>query len=409
MNNRLKIHTVFWLALAAVWLAGCDLPMSGPTPTLTPSAPPSKRLIGYFYGLDRSQHIADIPADKFAILIDAFIDVSSDGKCVSIDPSGDAEVFPELGQLKQRYPGLKTVVSVGGYAHSAKFSDAAASDASRRAFAQSCVAFMTQNGFDGIDIDWETPVSGGLAGNTHRPEDKQNYTALLAALRNQLDALGRADKKSYLLGAALPAGPGDMAKFELGKVHPYLDWMTVMAYAFYTGESKITNFNAPLYPTSTDPAKDEKRRLLYNGDAAVQAYLTAGVPGSKISLGVPFYGRAWKGVPADNNGLYQNDTGVFVDSGAPKGTWSSGGEITYRALEQNYLGAWPRFWQSEAQVPWLYNPELQVMLTYDDPESLAAKADYVTSKHLGGISIWQVSMDDAQHTLVNALYVHLNP
>jgi len=382
-------------------------PTRRPSPTVSPAAPGEHRLIGYFYGLDRNNSVADIPAGKLTDLIYAFIDVSDAGNCVEIDPSIDAADFPALQRLKQQNPALHLLVSIGGYSHSARFSDAAATDAARQVFAQSCVQFMQANGFDGIDIDWETPVSGGQAGNSHRPEDKQNYTALMAALRNQLDAQGKKDGKLYLLSVAVPAGPNVIGNFAIKDIYPYVDWMTVMAYAFYTSDSQITNFNAPLYASSTDPATNEKKRLLYNGDAAIKAYLAVGAPADKLSLGVPFYGRAWKGVASDNDGLYQSDTGPFADPSAPKGTWTRDGEITYKALKQYYLGKWPRFWQSQAQEPWLYNSDDQVMVTYDDPQSLAAKADYARSNQLGGISIWQVSGDDDQHSLVDTLYSHL--
>ncbi len=382
-------------------------PTQKPGATLTSVAPGQPRLIGYFYGLDKYNSVLDIPAGKLSDLIYAFIDVTDAGNCVAVDPALDAVDFPALQKLKQQNPALHLLVSIGGYSHSARLSNAAATDASRQVFAQSCVQFMQTNGFDGIDIDWETPVSGGQAGNSHRAEDKQNYTALMAAVRKELDAQGAKDGKTYLLSVAVPAGPNEITHFDIKAIYPYVDWMTVMAYAFYTSDSPITNFNAPLYPTSTDPATNEKKRLLYNGDAAIKAYLAAGAPADKLSLGVPFYGRAWKGVASDNNGLYQSDTGPFVDAGVPKGTWTKDGEITYRALKQYYLGKWPRFWQSEAQEPWLYSSADQVMVTYDDPQSLGAKADYARSNHLGGISIWQISGDDDQHTLVDTLYSHL--
>jgi chitinase len=370
---RSIICAIFNFTLVVVCLTGCSLPISNKTqtptpitntpssptpitptpapPTPTPTTPTAARLIGYFYSLDRTHSVSEIPADKFSVLIDAFINVSAAGECVSIDPAVDKSIFKGLIELKKLNPELKTVLSVGGYAHSAYFSDAASSNEARRTFAQSCVAFMTHNGFDGIDIDWETPVSGGLPGNIHRPEDKQNFTALLSELRSELVAQGKADGKSYLLAAALPAGPDNYTKFELDKIHPYLDWITLMAYPFYTGDSKITNFNAPLFASNSDPSTNEKKRLDYNGDAAVRAYLAAGVPANKISLGVPFYGRAWKGVPPNNHGLYQTNTGVFVDDQAPKGIWSSEGEISYKSLERNYQAAWSRFRLSEAQVP----------------------------------------------------------
>lgn len=77
-----------------------------------------------------------------------------------------------------------------------------------KAFAQSCVAFIREHGFDGVDLDWEYPVSGGLAGNHNQPQDKQNFTLLLQTLREQLNAQGKQDGKSYQLtiaGAFPPA------------------------------------------------------------------------------------------------------------------------------------------------------------------------------------------------------------
>ncbi len=374
--------------------------------TETPSGAFTPRLIAYYYGIDHSHTVADIP-DGLSVVIYAFIKVNPDGECVSINPATDAANFPLLQALKQHAPGLKTVVSVGGYAESANFSDATASDSTRVHFAQTCAAFMAANGFDGIDIDWEFPVSGGLAGNGHRPEDKHNFTLLLADLRKSLDGQAKKDGRAYLLSIAAPAGPSEYAHLELSQIHPYLDWITVMAYSFYTAASPMTNFASPLFPSSTDPSTDPTRRLKYNGDAAIQAYLAAGVPPEKLSLGVPFYGHAWKGVPAVNHGLYQENSGPYIDSQAPKGVWDSLGEITYRDLAQYYLEKWPRYWQPEAMAAWLYEPAEQVMVTYEDAESLAAKAAYVRTKRLGGVSIWQISQDDARHTLVGALALNL--
>lgn len=257
---------------------------------------------------------------------------------------------------------------------------------------------------DGIDIDWEFPVSGGMGGNKHRPEDRQNFTALLAEFRKQLDLQGKIDGRTYLLAIAAPAGSGEYRCFDLVQIRPLVDWITVMAYDFYTGDSETTHFNAPLFQVSFDPGNGA-----YNGDSAVKAYLAKGIPPEKIILGVPFYGRAWKGVIENQNGLYQQNTGPFADLHLPVGTWGEGGEIEYRAIKQYYLGSWPRFWQNEAQVPWLYNPKEHITLTYDDPESLAAKANYARAKQLGGISIWQISSDDKEHSLLQALVKHLWP
>ncbi len=145
-----------------------------------------------------------------------------------------------------------------------------------------------------------------------------------------------------------------------------------------------------------------------NADAAVHAYLAAGVPAGKVLIGVPFYGRGWKGVKDANHGLYQADGGAAADSKAPKGTWQDGA-ILYGPLEKYYLNSYSRYWQDETKEPWLYSPTAGIMITYEDPQSLGAKADYVVANQLGGIMVWHVSADDEQHSLLNAISAHLHP
>lgn len=375
-----------------------------PTVTHTPAAPYSPRLIAYFFGSNHYNRLADVPFSRLTVLIYAFINVSKDGLCASDNPALDEKNFAALREIKKQFPNLEILLSVGGYAHSAYFSDAAASEDSRRAFAQSCLSLLAQAGFDGLDIDWETPVSGGLPENVHRPEDKQNFTLLLLELRRALDAQAKS-RRPYRLSVALPAVSTELDKFEPDKFAPAVDWITLMAYAYFTSESKITHLNASLYPVQADP---DRHKEAVNGNAAVQAYLSAGIPPQKIALGVPFYGRAWKDVPPANDGLFQPAGGPFVDLSFPE-VWSKDGEITYKGLSESYLSTWPRYWQAEAVQPWLYNPALEVMVTYDDPQSLGLKTDYVRSNQLGGVAIWQINGDDAQHSLVGAIYTHLYP
>ena len=45
-------------------------------------------------------------------------------------------------------------------------------------------------------------MSGGLAGNINRPEDKQNYVLLLKEIRQQLDTAGAQVGKRFLLTVA---------------------------------------------------------------------------------------------------------------------------------------------------------------------------------------------------------------
>jgi chitinase len=64
-----------------------------------------------------------------------------------------------------------------------------------------------------------------------------------------------------------------------------------------------------------------------------------------------------------------------------------------------------RYWHDSAQVPWLYSPSAGVFISYDDPESLARKADYVQEWGLGGVMFWELSADDS--SLLETLYSRL--
>ena len=143
---------------------------------------------------------------------------------------------------------------MGGWEWSGRFSDVAFTDASRTAFADSAVEFIKQYGFDGLDIDWEYPVSGGLASNKYRPEDKQNFTLLLQKIREKFDAQEAADGKHYLLTIAGGAGDLFAANVELSKIAAYLDFANIMTYDIHGPWDRYTDFNAQLYPGKVSPA-----------------------------------------------------------------------------------------------------------------------------------------------------------
>ena len=375
-----------------------DLPTSTRLPPSTTSL--ARVLAGYYAGWSANRYpVSAIPAGQLTHVIYAFANISASGECVASKPTQDSANWQALQSLKQDHPQLKLLLSVGGWSQSGLFSDVAASADSRAHFAESCAAFMQANGFDGLDVDWEFPVSGGLPTNHTRPEDGLNFTALLSALRTALNAQAAGSGRHYLLTIAAPAGPSEYQHLELRLIAPYLDWINLMAYDFTTAASPTTNFNAPLFAAAADPAAAKRKPL--NDAAAVQAYLAAGVPAHKLILGTALYGRGWQGVPAANDGLYQSNTGPA------QGSFAADGVFSYGDLETRLLPVYTRHFARDAQVPWLYNPGTQTFITYEDPESLGLKADYAVGQNLGGMMFWELSMDDAQHNVLNALYTHL--
>jgi chitinase len=345
----------------------------------------SMRLVGYFpAGAIHPQNyrVADIPAAILTHVIYAFADVTAAGDCVSESAKDDAVNFPQLRELKTKFPHLKVLISVGGASHSTNFSAVCRDNATRAHVVSSCVQFMIQNGFDGIDIDWEFP---GAA-------DSANFTALLRELRSRLDDQGTADGRAYVLTIAAPAGLTNISHLQLAQIHPSLDWINLMTYDFTVASSKKTNFDAPLFAT----------KGALNVNAAVNSYLGAGVPTAKIVMGVRFVGTGWQGVGPINNGLYQAAAGPAPGSWDPPGTAPSG-SFGFQDIKDNYLPNYTRSWNGEAQVPWLYDADTGIMISYEDPQSLTAKASYVRSNQLSGVMIWELAADDDRATLLKAV------
>ncbi|AKD55628.1 glycoside hydrolase family 18 protein [Spirosoma radiotolerans] len=302
----------------------------------------------------------------------------------------DADNLAALTSLKSTNKDLKVLLSIGGWGGCKYFSDAALTDVSRRKFTQSAVDILKKHRLDGIDIDWEYPDQIG-AGNIFRPEDKQNFTLFLKALRDGLDAQGKLDKRMgtnhYLLTAATGGDTAFVNHTELGKAQVYLDYVNIMTYDLYHGNDKVTGHHSPL----TQSAKGDHAR---NSSAdAVDGHIRAGVPASKIVLGLPFYGRGWADTRDQDNGLFQPATG--------KHSFISYDELVDKYINKN---GFTRYWDADAKAPYLWNPASHTFISYADPESFTYKLAYVKSKKLAGVMFWEYIYDLKQKSvLLNTL------
>ena len=157
------------------------------------------------------------------------------------------------------------LISLGGQAGEVTgFVTAAATAAGRAALASSCIDLFVKGNiapgvtapglFDGFNIDWEFP---GAA-------DKQNFTALLKEFRTQLNVLAKTTGKKYVL------------TFDS-------DFLTIDGYDYAGSWDKQTNESSSLYDRDADPVYADARYI----DATVRAYLHAGVPPAKYTMGLP--------------------------------------------------------------------------------------------------------------------------
>lgn len=311
--------------------------------------------------------------------------------------------FNQIRELKQRHPGLKVLVALGGGSWSRWFSAGSATPELRSTLVASCISTFIEgnlkrfNGrggagsalgvFDGIDIDWEHPAIGDGSYNTVSPDDKHNFTLLAAEFRRQLDELSRRTGRRYYLSAAMNSTERYMAQTEPGEYARSLDWLNLMSYDFHGSWNKNgpADFQSNLY---VDPANPDPHPQ--SVDSGVQRFIAAGVPPEKIVVGVPFYARGWEGVPDVNHGLYQKAErpAQGIELGIEKY-----GTIAKKPLPHFHDAASGQLWTYENGTFW----------TYDDPGVIRRKLDYVAQKKLGGIMSWSVDQDDAAFTLSRAM------
>lgn len=343
-------------------------------PPAVPGAalPGEELVVGYYPSYARAEGFppGELAAEDLTVIHYAFAAVDDTGRAVLADPAADLANLAELRALREERPGLRLVLSVGGWDWSRGFSAAAATPGGRRAFAQSAVALMTEQGLDGIDLDWEFPVAGGKEGTPHRPGDGENYPLLLEELRRALDARGEGDGRRYLLSAAVPLGRDFLENTRPADLARWVDYLFLMGYDLHGPWSAAAGFNAPLDAGETGLSYTASLR------EGVEGWLGAGAPPEKLVLGMPLYGYRYRLAPGGQG---------------PGSPFTAARSASYDELAKGDLGRLPRSFHPTAQVPYLLGEGW--FISYDDPSSIAAKARFAREQGLGGIGFWELSQD----------------
>ncbi|HEY3625443.1 MAG TPA: glycosyl hydrolase family 18 protein [Terracidiphilus sp.] len=323
--------------------------------------------------------------------------------------------FGAIQQLKQLHPSLKVLMAIGGASASntAAFTTAASTASGRQALAASCIdkfvkgniaAGVTAPGlFDGFNIDWEFPSAA----------DKQNFTALLKEFRTQLDALSKSTGRRYVMSFDGPAGAQNYVNIDLKHAAQQVDFITVDGYNYSGSWDTQTNHASPLFDSRQDPLFGQGLDI----DDTVNAYLAAGVPARKYTMGLPLYGAGWTGVPNVNHGLYQDSTGpspvllangqgLCTDTTAGCDPLLTPGLATYGTLSNLAAQGYSQTFDPRRLAVSLYNPNSATFYTFDNPQTAYLKMLYIDLKvpgGLGGAYVWAVKDDDANGTMVKTM------
>ena len=304
--------------------------------------------------------------------------------------------FGQIMQLKQRYPSLKILPSIGGWTLSDPFYffDNATY---RTRFIRSVRDYLLAwKFFDGVDIDWEYPGGRGanpLLGDPSK--DGNTYYLLMKELRAMLDQVELATGRDMELTSAVGAGDDKILNINYTATEQFLDYILVMTYDFYGGwSSQVLGHMTALYAPSWN-ATDT-----YNTHSAIQNFLQIeGVPANKLAVGVAMYGRGWTGV--------NSWTGTHHLSGRATGPVSPGtyevGVLDYRDIAAKIgTTGWTYHWDATAQAPYIFNSTSKDLVSYDNADSVKAKGAYVRTKGLAGLFSWEIDGDNGD--LLNAMH-----
>lgn len=385
----------------------------------------------------RNYHVADIPAEKLTHILYGFIPICGPNDSLqTANPSGhsilvsqcsgkpdysvvvhdkyaaleksypgdnwDDPIKGNFGQfikLKQQYPHLKIIPSVGGWTFSDPFYYFANDPQKRAVFVSSVIDFIKQYSFfDGIDIDWEYPGGNGANTSLGDSADYQGYADLMRDLRAALDDLEIASGREYELTSAVGAAPSKIDAVNYSEAQNYMDYIFAMTYDYYGAWNNTVGHLTALndYPENVETG--------FYAVSAVNQLMAAGVPANKIVVGAAMYGRGWDGVQVAADESILNGVG----NGPAEGSWEPG-SVDYKEIVDSYLGGsdgrgingFTYYYDEIAQAPYVFNADSGVFITYDNPRSVKAKGSYVLQNNLGGLFSWEIDADNGD--ILNAM------
>ncbi|GAA1502634.1 chitinase [Agromyces terreus] len=414
------------IAIAAASVLAASVLTAAPASAAPATADPAPaaqlngyRSVGYFMAdspVTRDYQVADLVSTgaigDLTHLNYAFGNVTSDLRCDILDQAGEGDAqndflrqvgaadsvdgvadvagqplagnFNQLRKLKQVSPDTKILVSLGGWTWSDHFSEAASTAEGRTALVESCIDLYLRGDlplidgvggpgaaagiFDGLDIDWEWPVTGGETANA-RPEDRENFLLLMEEFRAELDVYGAETGEDYLLTAFAPAGGWNAGQG--GWLDPRLfaavDFLNVQGYDFHGGwVPNQTGHQGNLHP---DGAQNWGLGL----DGAMGMYVHAGADPSQLNAGLAAYGQGWTGV-TDGTKAWTTAT-------------SSIGTATYANLRT--VGK--AYFDPKVGASWRWDGNDWWSL--DDPTSVNAKAEWLAAEGYSGAMWWDVTGD----------------
>ncbi len=259
---------------------------------------------------------------------------------------------------------------------SSKWSDIASSSVKIDNFASNIVTMINTYGFDGVDIDWETPTSS----------ESESFVEMMEVIYTKV----KANNSNHLVTAAVAGGMWQPPRYNLEDSHQYLDYINMMTYSMVSNGGYYQN---ALYKTTEfDDTNNLVGKTLVSCtiEESVAIYNSYGIPNSKIIVGIPFYA-------VEQSRTYDSSTNSWSN-------WVYYKARSYHYLEQYYLNSsdWTYHYDENAGVPYLITNDGTKYISFDNRESIIEKSEYIILEGLGGMMYWEHG-HDLNGTLLEAL------
>ncbi|CAN9317488.1 unnamed protein product [Alternaria alternata] len=349
------------------------------------------RIVGYYEGWapNRPCNVfwpEDIPIGLYTHINFAFATI--DPKTFKVAPSSktDVDLYKRLMLHKQKDPGLKVFIAIGGWTFNdpgptaTTFSDLAASVPRQKTFIDSLLSFMSTYGFDGLDLDWEYPVAEDRSG---REVDFDNFPKFMSRLKQALTSASKG------LTITLPASYWYLQHFDLVNLEKSVDWFNIMSYDLHGTWDKGNKWTGNVLNPHTN---------LTEIDAALDLLWRNDVDPTKVVMGVAFYGRAFSATSESclepgctyesggQKGKCSREVGILLNSEIDDMVTANAGSVTLYKKEAAKVATWGNQW-----------------ISYDDEETLQMKSEYAQTLCLGGLMVWAISHDTKDRKYNKAL------
>ncbi len=287
---------------------------------------------------------------------DATIDDTQHGTMNAIAPAESQAVVS-----RAHAHGIKVLVCLGG-ANTNPLISPAIGDALRPAFIDNLVKFVSERGYDGIDVDME-PIN---------QSDEGNFVKFVTQLRAKMKSIN----PRWLLTFPASGEPGRQPQI-CAELQDDLDQINIQTYDLSgKWDGFKTWYNGSLYGDGKTLMTDT--RPYPSAEDKVGQYLAAGVSRGKLGIGIAFYGYVWTGA----NGPTQSIQGVSLDT------------LGYNAIMDQYFKPALYHWDAAAHAPYLGIGADQEtgrkFISYDDARLSREKVLYARSHGLGGVIIWEL-------------------